>query len=219
MAAPVPRRSPHPASRGALDSPDVPRLDGRLRPGHRADRLRRLAGNPSTQSPLAIGTGLGVGLLQGRLLAPLLGGGRSWVAATTLGLSLPFALLDVLRFLGIPVPHSLAAYIALGGVLAGALQWRILRRLAAGGTAWWPVITPIGWLLAGSTVWINELLPRTPGLVGAGRYIARGAVWRPGPGRRFRCGVAPAADVRRGGGVTIGRGSADSRWCTSAPCS
>jgi hypothetical protein len=57
-------------------------------------------------------------------------------------------------------------------VLAGALQWRLLRALPAGGAAWWPIITPIGWLLAGSTVWINELLPRTRGLIGAGRYIA-----------------------------------------------
>jgi hypothetical protein len=129
-------------------------------------------GVPSTQFPLAIGMGLGVGLLQGRMVAPLLGGGRSWVAATTLGLSLPFVLADLLRLLGIPVPYSLAAYVALGGVLAGALQWRLLRSQAVATTAWWPVLTPIGWLLAGATVWINELLPRTRGLIGAGRYIA-----------------------------------------------
>ena len=129
-------------------------------------------GAPATQFPLAIGMGLGVGFLQGRMLAPLLGGWRSWVAATTLGLSLPFVLADLLRLVGSPVPYSLAGYVALGGVLAGALQWRVLRTLGAGGTAWWAVITPIGWLLAGSTVWINELLPRTRGLIGAGRYIA-----------------------------------------------
>jgi hypothetical protein len=117
--------------------------------------------------------GLGVGLLQGRMLAPLLAGGRSWVAATMLGLSLPFVLADLLRLLGSPLPYSLAGYVALGGVLAGALQWRLLRTLAATGTAWWAVVTPIGWLLASSTVWINELLPRKPGgLIGAGRYIA-----------------------------------------------
>jgi hypothetical protein len=57
-------------------------------------------------------------------------------------------------------------------VLAGALQWRLLRTLPVAGTTWWAVLTPIGWLLAGSTVWINELLPKTPGLIGAGRYIA-----------------------------------------------
>ena len=129
-------------------------------------------GIPATQFPLAVGMGLGVGVLQGRIVAPLFGGARSWVAATTLGLSLPFVVADVLRLAGASLPYSLAVYVALGGVLAGGLQWRLLRALAAGGTAWWPVITPIGWLLAGSTVWINELLPRTRGLIGAGRYVA-----------------------------------------------
>ena len=130
-------------------------------------------GVTGTQFPLAVGMGLGVGAVQAHLVAPLLRGRRSWIVATTVGLSLPFVAADTLRLAGSPVPYSLAAYVALGGVLAGALQARLLRALPVAGTAWWLVITPVGWLLAGSTVWLNELLPKNvPGLIGAGRYLA-----------------------------------------------
>jgi hypothetical protein len=125
-----------------------------------------------TQFPLAAGMGLGVGLVQGRIVAPLLGGARGWVVATTFGLSLPFVLGDALRLLGGQAPYSLAGYVAVGGLLAGVLQWRLLRALPAGAPPWWPVLTAIGWLLAGSTVWLDDLLPRTRGLIGAARYIA-----------------------------------------------
>lgn len=130
------------------------------------------AGISGAQSPLALGMGLGVGLVQGRLVAPLLGGARGWIATTSLGLSLPFVLADVLRLIGLALPYSLAAFVGIGGALVGGLQWRLFRRLAVARTGWWPVITPIGWILAGSTVWLNEWLPKTPGLIGAGRYLA-----------------------------------------------
>jgi hypothetical protein len=105
-------------------------------------------------------------------VAPLLGGGRRWVAATTLGLSLPFVVTDVLRLLGAGLPFSLSAYVAIGGVLAGLLQWQLLSPSTAA-AAWWPVITPIGWILAASMVWVAEWLPKNvTGLLGAGRYVA-----------------------------------------------
>ena len=154
-------------------------------------------GISGAQSPLALGMGLGVGLLQGRIVAPLVGGARAWVAATTLGLSLPFAIGDVLRLVGLSV-YSLAAFVGIGGALAGVLQWRLLRAPAVAGTGWWPVITPIGWILAGSTVWLNEWLPKVPGLIGLGRYLgvvlagglvlglAAALAWRLGQPRKRR---------------------------------
>jgi hypothetical protein len=92
--------------------------------------------------------------------------------ATTAGLSLPFVLGDALRLAGVPLPYALAAYVAAGGVLAAALQRRLLQAQAVAGTSWWLVITPIGWLLAGATGWVNEWLPKTPGVMGAARYLA-----------------------------------------------
>jgi hypothetical protein len=125
------------------------------------------------QSPLPLGMGLGVGMLQARLVAPMIGRRREWVLATTIGLTLPFLIADVGRLLGGALPYSLAAYVALGGVLAAALQERLLCRAAVAGTWWWLIVTPIGWLLAGSTVWVAEWLPKNvTGLIGAGRYVA-----------------------------------------------
>ncbi len=129
-------------------------------------------GVSGTQSPLALGMGLGVGALQAGLVAPLIGGRRRWIAATTFGLSVPFLVADAARLVGGAMPYSLAAYVALGGVLAGALQERLLRSAAVAGTRWWLIITPIGWLLAASTVWVAEWLPKNvTGLIGAARYI------------------------------------------------
>ena len=154
----------------ALDSVDVARC--RLGCSWPSPHLGVDSCLASTQFPLAVAWASG-GRVQSRLVAPFLAGARGWITATTLGLSLPFIVADVLRFAGSPVPYSLAAYVALGGVLAGALQARLLRALPFARPAWWLVITPIGWLLAGSTVWLNELLPKNvPGLLGAGRYLA-----------------------------------------------
>jgi hypothetical protein len=129
-------------------------------------------GVSGTQFPLAVGMGLGVGAVQARLVASPLGGRRPWIVATTAGLSLPFVLGDALRLAGVPLPYALPAYVAAGGVLAAALQRRLLLAQAMAGTSWWLVITPIGWLLAGATGLLNDLLPKTPGLIGAGRYLA-----------------------------------------------
>lgn len=123
------------------------------------------------QFPLAMGMGLGVGRLQARVLQPLRVTARQWIGATTIGLSAPFAVADLLQQLDRPLPFSLVGYVALGGTLAGALQWRLLRPRGTP-AMWWLAITPIGWLLGASTVWVSEAVPRTLGLIGALLYLA-----------------------------------------------
>lgn len=59
------------------------------------------------QFPLALGMGLGVGLLQARLVAPWLGA-RAWTVATAAGLSAPFMAADLMHVLGRPVPFMLS---------------------------------------------------------------------------------------------------------------
>jgi hypothetical protein len=124
-----------------------------------------------TQFPLALGMGLGVGLLQARVTADLFGERRRWVLASAVGLAAPFLVADLMRLFGRPVPYSLSVYVGLGGATAGLAQWRVLRRhLQRAG--WWLLAAPIGWLAGGSTVWVNEhVMPRTPGLIGALQYI------------------------------------------------
>jgi hypothetical protein len=124
--------------------------------------------------------------------------------ATTIGLALPFVLADLLRFVGNPVPYSLAGYVAIGGVLAGVLQWRLLRPRAGLRTMWWPALTPIGWILAASTVWVAEWLPRNvPGVLGAGRYLAVVLSGGLGAGTGERVGLAAREAAANGEPVAL----------------
>jgi hypothetical protein len=123
------------------------------------------------QSPLALGMGVGVGLAQARLLGPMAAPRSRWVLATALGLAAPFLLGDLAHLVSRPVPFNLAAYVVIGGVVVGLVQWRLLRRTTPH-AAWWLAATPIGWLLASSTVLIADgRLPRIPGIVGALLFI------------------------------------------------
>ena len=127
-------------------------------------------GMPATQFPLALGMGTGVGVMQARVLRPYLGARGPWIAATALGLAAPFIVADLARGLGFALPYMLSAYVALGGLLAGILQWPLLRGLVAR-AAWWVPASLVGWSLGGATVALNDLLPKTPGLVGALQYV------------------------------------------------
>ena len=46
-----------------------------------------------------------------------------------------------------------------------------LRRTLARATPWL-LASPVGWVLAGSTVWLADQLPRIPGVVGALMFVA-----------------------------------------------
>jgi hypothetical protein len=145
------------------------------------------------QSPLALGMGLGVGWSQARLLPTRPEAARRWIVSTALGLAAPFATWDVLRLSGVLLPYSLAGFVAVGGVLVGLLQQRLLRDVARAG--WWAAITPIGWLLAGSTVWINEVLPKPRGVVGAVQYVS--VVLSGGAVLGVACAIAWGLGARR----------------------
>jgi hypothetical protein len=131
-----------------------------------------------TQFPLALGMGIGVGYVQAGLLLPYLARRGAWVAATTLGLAAPFLAADVARVIGNPLPYSLPAYVGLGGLFVGFLQWRLLRRLSDRASLWLAA-SPVGWMLGGSTVAVSDLLfrafrgaPAGWGPIGALLYIA-----------------------------------------------
>lgn len=124
------------------------------------------------QSPLALGMGVGVGFAQARLLGPLVRSRSHWMLATALGLAAPFLVGDLAHLVDRPVPFNLAAYVVIGGIVVAALQWLLLRQVSAH-AAWWLVASPLGWMLASSTVAINDgWIPRIPGIVGALIYVA-----------------------------------------------
>jgi hypothetical protein len=131
--------------------------------------LSELSGR-QTQFPVGLGMGLGVGLLQNRILAQYLAVGRKWTYASAAGLTIPFLVTDFDYLISLTLPYSLPLTIVVGGLVVGLLQTRILLR---GGAAlmWIPACT-LGWALAGSTVFLNEnVMPRTLGIAGALLYV------------------------------------------------
>jgi len=133
--------------------------------------LTGMVGLGSSQFPVGLGMGLGVGLLQRRVAPERTGTGAGWLLATTLGLTAPFLARDIARLLSFQLPYALAGSIVIGGLVAGLLQARVLR-LGAGRAAVWAAASTLGWALGGTTVVLNErVLPRTPGIIGALIYV------------------------------------------------
>jgi hypothetical protein len=132
------------------------------------------AGILNTQFPVALGMGVGVGAWQSRVLGPLVGRRRAWLTATAVGLALPFIVCDAAKLVPLHLPYSLTGYVAIGGLTAGILQMRLLRRVSPNAPMW-IVTSTVGWSLAVSTVLFNEtVLPRIPGLrglAGAALYV------------------------------------------------
>lgn len=123
------------------------------------------------QAPIGLGMGLGVGFTQRRVIAERIGAGGKWVGATALGVTVPFLLRDVAKWLAIALPYQLTMSVVLAGLLVGVFQWTILRRHSALAGAWIPA-SFLGWALAASMLVVNErVLPKIPGIVGALLYI------------------------------------------------
>jgi hypothetical protein len=124
------------------------------------------------QFPIGLGMGAGVGLLQGRLIARHAGRRRDWLAASSVGMTLPFVAFDLADVVGWDVVYSLPIAVVAGGLVTGILEWRILREFYRNATSW-IAASALGWSLAGSTVIVNEqFLPKIPGWVGALLYVA-----------------------------------------------
>jgi hypothetical protein len=82
----------------------------------------------------------------------------------------PFVVFDVAGLLRSPIEYSLPISVALGGVLVGVWQWRLLRGSGPRAALWIPA-SAFGWSIAGATALNNMFLPRIPGLVGALVYV------------------------------------------------
>lgn len=93
------------------------------------------------------GMGMGVGIMQGRALKIMLQAFAPWFWSCVIGLSAPFLVMDIAQALGRPIPYSLEAYVALGGLIAGVCQWRLLRSRFHG-AGWWVLASALGWGLA-----------------------------------------------------------------------
>ena len=98
------------------------------------------------QFMIGLGMGAGVGYLQGRLLHRWLGTGYGWFFASTIGMGIPFVVGDVAGAFGMNVGYSLGLYVAVGSLLIGLLQWRVLRPYVIH-AGWWVPASVLGWTL------------------------------------------------------------------------
>lgn len=126
------------------------------------------------QTPIGVGMGAGVGIMQARSLRGVLASSRRWVWSCIVGLATPFVAYDVGRAAGAPLPYSLYANVALGGLVAGLWQAILLRPHVR--PAWaWVLASIAGWSAAAASAALGDYLPRAlsiRGLAGAGMYLA-----------------------------------------------
>jgi hypothetical protein len=120
------------------------------------------------------GMGLGVGLLQARIVRRFGVPALRWIAATTGGLALPFLMWDFAAAAGTAWTYQLAACVATGGLMAGIAQAVLLRHRLAGSVAW---VLPsiLGWGLSGVLATAGDLLLKRHairGVAGALLYLA-----------------------------------------------
>ncbi len=126
-----------------------------------------MVGIRASQIPVGLGMGLGVGLAQERALRPLQGDSSAWPWASALGLALPFFLVDLSHLLGMPIPYSLYAGLAIAGVTAGASQAYVLRPHPVSAPLW-ILTSALGWTAGSLMVAAADSLGNIPGLRGLG---------------------------------------------------
>lgn len=127
-----------------------------------------LLGFGNVQSPVGLGMGLGVGLVQARALTKAgWDAGRWWLASAS-GAAAPFLVHDAARLFDVGIPYSLAVYVVAAGLGVGVLQTPVLPNRSE----WWVVGSMAAWSSAGAVVYLaDRALPRIPGLPGAGLYV------------------------------------------------
>lgn len=123
-----------------------------------------------SQVLVGAGMGVGVGLMQGRALKNVLHAFAPWFWSCAAGLSAPFLVMDVAKAMGRAIPYSLEAYVALGGLIVGVWQWRLLR-VRFNQAGWWVLASALGWSFAAVTAVLANAQPLR-GIGGALLFLA-----------------------------------------------
>jgi len=126
-----------------------------------------------SQFLVGAGMGAGVGLMQGRVIKSLLQSFAPWFWSCVAGLSLPFLVADIAKAAKWNFPYSLYLSVALGGLIAGVWQSRLLRSQSRN-AGWWILASVAGWSLAACTALISDNLFRSHsirGIWGALAYL------------------------------------------------
>lgn len=123
-----------------------------------------------SQVLVGAGMGLGIGIMQSRVLRDLIPGRRRWIWSCVVGLAIPFLITDLAKLVRIDLPYSLPVSVATAGLIAGVWQSIILRARFPK-TGRWVVASLVGWTLAAGSVAAADGLFRSrtvggvPGLI------------------------------------------------------
>lgn len=102
------------------------------------------------QFSLGIGMGWSIGYAQWRGGRKWFGPSSEWMWASVVGMGTPFVLSDLVGAWGhAPIPFLVGLNAALGGLLVGLWQRRMLRSHSARAN-WWVPACSAGWMLAGA---------------------------------------------------------------------
>ncbi len=131
------------------------------------------AGIGGSQVLVGIGMGLGVGLLQARLLRTVLSRPAVWLLSSAVGLAIPFLVTDLAPRFGRDLPYSLPIAVVAGGLIIGVWQAQLLRGHARS-PGWWILANAVGWTLAAGMAYLADVAVRghaIRGLPGALAYL------------------------------------------------
>src|SRR5690554_4804314 len=90
--------------------------------------MGEMIGIGGLQFLVGAGMGVGVGLMQARVLRGVIDRPSSWVWSCAVGLMIPFLVTDISNLAGVGLPYWLYLSVLLGGAIAGAWQARLLSR-------------------------------------------------------------------------------------------
>jgi hypothetical protein len=108
------------------------------------------------QFMVGVGMGAGVGVLQGRLIAPWVTSARHWALASMLGMGAPFLLWDLGVALGMDWPLSLWVCVLSGSLIVGVLQQRLFRPHRPR-VRWWVAACVVGWMVPEGLIVLDDL--------------------------------------------------------------
>jgi len=124
------------------------------------------------------GMGIGIGLIQARVIRKVLDKSGSWILSCVVGLSVPFLVTDLSKLVGWHIGYSLLVLITIAGLIIGIWQTLILRtRFRRAGL--WLIASAIGWTLAAGVSSMADTIPRQlaiRGILGALAYLGFVAV-------------------------------------------
>ena len=118
------------------------------------------AGIGNVQFIVGLGVGLGTAIAQRSILKSYLPNSSSWVWTGAIGMTIPFAMIDIFSAMSPEGADWLGmeGAAAIGGILTGLLQRRVLQETIPNANLW-IILSTIGWTLSVTSIRVSEAVP------------------------------------------------------------